>query len=81
MENLQCTFFGLNIAILIILSVFRMVFPCLYLPQLVLVFYHFYVGSPLKVFVCLLFYFNLSSHPSLCFNCNSCGDILARILH
>ena len=71
---MQCTFFSLSLATLIILIwklVFRMFSPCFYFPLLVLVFDHFYVGSPLELFVCLGSH--LSSRPPLAFGCNVCG--------
>ena len=62
-------FIALNSTILIILSVLRMFFSsCFYFPQLVLVLYHFNVGSPLELFVRLGF--DLSLRPSYC---NICG--------
>ena len=77
---MQCTFFSLSLATLIILIwklVSRMFSPCFYFPLLVLVFDHFYVGSPLELFVCLGFH--LSSRPPLAFGCNVCGAVLAKI--
>ena len=59
------------LTVLIILSVFRMFFS--YFAPLVLVFYDDDVGSPLELFVCLGFDFDLSSRPSLGICCNSCG--------
>ena len=53
-----------------------MFFPCFYFPELFLVFYHFHVGSPLELFVCLGSDFD----PPSGFGCNVCGAFLAKIL-